>query len=565
MIVKFSSSMIELVVRFQWVKCQLDALGRCLSLSSLRKALRSLPKDLDDTYARILQSIEDDEHSKLVAMIMQWLAYSQRPMTLTEISAALTVDPYDDHPFDMERRLEDPQDLLRICSSLVTTVLVPRRQKRRHPSGSGEMLQFAHFSVREYLESSRTHDGPAKRYAIQGIRSNTFIAESCIIYLLHLEVSQTRTDTDYYESLCEEYPLVEYAAFYWIDHAQRAGEDGNIIALGKTFPVSKFQRLDKRLAFCHSRRDWCFDAQGKHLPLLYALSLNVPKITSALILEGADVNACNKGGWTPLMQISTGRDKDIELVQLLLKYGADVNALSQNGETALKLAAWNGQLQLVRILLDSGADMDERSQGDAPLIYASRNGQFKAVQLLLDRGASITNSIGVTALHCASVYGDPKTVEMLLQRGIDVDAELYDPKAIEILLLRGVRDAPELYDPEISENGIRSDIFTTALLRSLQYERKEVVNMLLKHGADVNARSTVKGLRGIALEHALNHGRDSVVHSLLEHGADSSLVKPEHLNEKGMRRYKEMFLKKEGQNRYMGVQEEETEEVLADT
>ena len=132
--------MIELVIRFQWVKCQLDALGRCLSLSSLRKALRSLPKDLDDTYARILQSIDNDEHSKLVAMIMQWLAYSRRPMYLTEISEVLTVDPDDDHPFNMERRLEDPQDLLRICSSLVTTVPIPRRRKYRYLPRSGEML-----------------------------------------------------------------------------------------------------------------------------------------------------------------------------------------------------------------------------------------------------------------------------------------------------------------------------------------------------------------------------------------------------------------------------------------
>lgn len=113
-------------VRFQWVKCQLDALGRCLSLSHLRTALRSLPKDLDETYAQILQCIDNDGYGKEVAKIMQWLAYSWRPMSLTEVSEVLTVDPEDDAQFDIERRLVEPHELLRMCSSLVTTV----RQQR---------------------------------------------------------------------------------------------------------------------------------------------------------------------------------------------------------------------------------------------------------------------------------------------------------------------------------------------------------------------------------------------------------------------------------------------------
>ena len=226
--------MIEMIIRFQWVKCQLDALGRCLSLSSLRKALRSLPKDLDDTYARILQSI-DDEHSKLVATIVQWLAYSEEPMSLAEISEALIVDPDDDHQFDLERRLEDPQDLLRICSSLVTTV--PRRGGHLASPGSGEVrvLQFAHFSVREYLESSRIYDGPAKRYAIHETKSNTFLAKSCIIYFANLDVPQNITRKDFLDSLYEEYPFAIYVIWYWAFHAERAEEGGNLAVLRKAY------------------------------------------------------------------------------------------------------------------------------------------------------------------------------------------------------------------------------------------------------------------------------------------------------------------------------------------
>ena len=542
--------MIELVIRFQWVKCQLDALGRCLSLSSLRKELRSLPKDLDDTYARILQSIDNDEHSKLVAMIMQWLAYSRRPMYLMEISEVLTVDPDDDHPFDIERRLEDPQDLLRICSSLVTTVPVRRRRKYRYPPRSGEMLQLAHFSVREYLESSRTHDGPAKRYAIQDIRSNTFIAESCIIYLLHLEVSQTRTDTDYLKSLSEEYPLIEYANSSWADHAERAGEDGNIVALGKSFLMSKIYRLPEWLAFRHSRLGCCSDAQGKHLPLLYASTLNVPKITSALILEGADVNACNKDGWTTLMQITMNRNERIEFIQLLLKHGAEVNAQNRFGVTAVMIAARSGNLQTVRMLLDHGADPHAHDQdtGDTALTLATRGGHTRVVKHLLDRGVSISSHSAVEALQTASLYRQHETLQVILARGVDVDAELHHSGTVD-----GV---------------VGTSVFTTALLQALENDdnknNNDIADLLLEYGADVNARATVKGIRGVALDHALNYGQDFMVEFLLEHGADPSLVKPEHLNEDGMRRFEIMLRKIESQKRSLQVQEEETEEALAD-
>ena len=505
--------MIKLVVRFQWVKCQLDALGRCLNLSSLRKALRSLPKDLDDTYARILQSIEDDEHSKLVATIVQWLAYSTRPMSLVEISEALTVDPDDDHPFDVERRLEDPQDLLRICSSLVT--MVPRERQFWDPPGSSEILQFAHFSVREYLESSRILDGPAKRYAIQELRSNTFLAESCIIFLLHFDVPQTCTYRDYRDSLYEEYPLVRYAVSNWFVHAERAEEGGNIITLSKVF-LRKAYRLPRWVMTDLNTSYQFFDAKGKHLPLLNASMYNLPKITSALISEGADVNARN-----------------------------------DRNDTALIIAAGKGRLETVRILLDSGAEMDLHSQkGKTALTEAAEYGRSQVVRLLLDRGVSTRNPSGEQALVCASsCYGNPETVGILLERGVDVDAKSYD-----------TRVPKRMYGQRL---------LASALCRSLTYKKKSVTKLLLEYGADVNFQWTIKGTRGVLFEYLLNHGRECIAEALLQYGADPRLVAPEHLNEDGMRvwkerRYVERFLLIQSQDGSARVQEGEMEEAVAD-
>ena len=541
--------MIELVVRFQWVKCQLDALGRCLSLSSLRKALRSLPNDLDDTYARILQSIEDDEHSELVAMIIQWLAYSERPMSLTEISEALTVDPDDDYQYDVERRLEDPQDLFRICSSLVTTEPWPGSPWT--PPVLRKRLRFAHFSVREYLESSRTHDGPNKKYAIQKIRSNTFIAESCIVYLSHLDVSQKRTDDDDDdddESLRKEYPLADYAASNWIVHAERAEEGGNIIALSKAF-FREVDRLPRWKIGDSTISSLCLDSQGKYLPLLHASLHNVPKITSAFILEGADVNAPNKRGWTPWMEISMERER-IELVEFFLKHGADTNARNESGFTAVMIAAIYGNLQTVRMLLDYGADPHayDGSTVYTALTLATREGHSRVVEHLLDRGVSNCPHFVVEAIQAASLYGKHEMLRILLARGVDVDAEWHQPRASD-----GVEG---------------TSLFTTALLRALEHYdervRNDIANLLLEYGADVNACSTVDGIHGVALRHALRYGEDFMVDFLLEHGADPCLVETEHLDEDEKRRFEDMLRKNQSQKRSLQVQEEETEEALAD-
>ncbi|KAH0541723.1 hypothetical protein FGG08_003815 [Glutinoglossum americanum] len=130
---------------FRWAVCQLDALVNCLNLPILRKALASLPKTLDDTYARILEQIEE-EHSQNALKVLEWLAYSARPLQLKEVAEVITVDIEGNPRVGPERRCPEPLDIL-ICSSLVTLTT------------NGE-VRLAHFSVKEYLASKRIQDGP---------------------------------------------------------------------------------------------------------------------------------------------------------------------------------------------------------------------------------------------------------------------------------------------------------------------------------------------------------------------------------------------------------------------
>jgi plasmid replication initiation protein len=121
---KFISNIYSIVadtaLRFRWVTLQLDELVKCSSRHEITKRLEELPKGLDEIYNRILTKI-DKNHRADVRTFLQWLAFSKRRMTITEIAETITVDfTSEDGPvFNLDKRYTDPQDVLVRCSSLV--------------------------------------------------------------------------------------------------------------------------------------------------------------------------------------------------------------------------------------------------------------------------------------------------------------------------------------------------------------------------------------------------------------------------------------------------------------
>jgi hypothetical protein len=82
--------------------------------------LNSLPETLDETYDRILMNIHV-EHRDRAFKVLQWLAFSARPVTLAEVTGVLAVNYDHGIPrYDRDLHLFDPFVILRICSSLVT-------------------------------------------------------------------------------------------------------------------------------------------------------------------------------------------------------------------------------------------------------------------------------------------------------------------------------------------------------------------------------------------------------------------------------------------------------------
>jgi ankyrin repeat protein len=512
-----SQNALTIFLRFRWVVCQLDVLSKCLKLNALRKALQSLPKTLDDTYARILCSI-DEEYSQDAFTILQWLVYSARPLRIEEVAEVVAID-IDLQRFDAENRLRERRDILTICSSLVTTAAVTAK------GGNGvsyetEELRLAHFSVKEYLISDRVRTGPASKYNIQGCAEDR-IAQACLIYLLQFEGSTLLTPND-----IDDFPLARYAAEHWTRHARAATQDAD-----------RVNQLSIRLF--HSERDvylnWIrlsnpdmpgigFDMTQSTInvasPLYYASLESLVKPVARLLEKGG-VNA-QGGRYGNALQAASRRGNEA-IVRLLLEKGANVNAQGGEYGNALCAASSGGYIAIVALLLKKGAEIntEDRHYGN-PLQEASGRGHENVVALLLENGANVNAQGGPiynSALQAASGGGHKAIVTLLLEKGANVNVQgglLYN-NALQVASHYGYEAIVTVLLEKGADVNAYHGRYGSALLAASYMGHTTIVALLLEKGANINIEDSHYGN---ALQAASDRGNMAIVALLLEKGVD---------------------------------------------
>jgi ankyrin repeat protein len=149
------------------------------------------------------------------------------------------------------------------------------------------------------------------------------------------------------------------------------------------------------------RRDPGENLSGGGTPVMWAAAHGEAKVAARLIEMGADVNRTNPAhGETALMLAA--REGSLDVMRLLLDAGAVVDARLDppSGETALHLASLEGRADAVALLLERGADANDLACGTTPLIKAAAAHRLDAMRCLLDAGADprLRNSDGTDAL-----------------------------------------------------------------------------------------------------------------------------------------------------------------------
>ncbi|KAJ7112597.1 hypothetical protein C8R44DRAFT_882361 [Mycena epipterygia] len=529
---------------FRLADCLLTELSRRKVDPNLDSILANLPDDLFKIYDRFLETIHADDFV-FVERVLRWLVWSARPLTLTELEDTLAFDFSDPHRHVFQPTQRD-NCANRVCSLLEGLITVSVPMDDDHPDDA-LVVGLAHASVADYLKSPQF----TKRHKCdlnQGC-SHTFLAQTCVGYLLHFADHPLNAET------FPNYPLSLYAAEYWSYHLLRC--DGRATLEASTIRLLEAgsdQYAALNHLHCpewHSYREslrspsWGRDGppplhlcsgigytEGVHLllkkdaheddivvALRVASRLGHINIVRLLLEKGADVNTADAEHGSALQAACSGGHT--ETVRLLLEKGADVNAEGGEYGNALQAASYGGSPEIVRILLKEGADVNAEggSYGTA-LQAASYGGSPEIVRILLKEGADV-NAVGGeygNALQAASYHGSPEIVRILLMEGADINAEGGEyGNALQAASYTGSLEVVRLLLENDADVDATGGLYGSALQAACVTGKKEIVRLLLEKGADVNAAG---GRYGTALRAASYWAHTEIVELLLKKGAD---------------------------------------------
>ncbi|XP_076680771.1 uncharacterized protein LOC143375485 [Andrena cerasifolii] len=267
------------------------------------------------------------------------------------------------------------------------------------------------------------------------------------------------------------------------------------------------------------RRSANIHPEGQYgTPLHLAVERGYLQIVDHLIKYGACVNSTGTSVYsedTPL-QLAARREHN-EVVKLLLERGANVDVQSEGGDTILHCAAENGDSALIEHILKHGPDVNNKSNKSAlnAAVLGCGRQYFRIVKSLLEYGFTVDPEVGndCNLLHAAVEKGYLTIVEQLLKYGSDVNISISSTSPLHVAIRK---KQEEIAKPLISygaDLNSRDKAGNTPIFYAAKNGDLEMVRLLLTNKANVKDSPQV-------LNTAVQQNRRDIVEVLLQHGAD---------------------------------------------
>jgi ankyrin repeat protein len=271
-------------------------------------------------------------------------------------------------------------------------------------------------------------------------------------------------------------------------------------------------------------------------PLLTAVKKNDTQAVREILGTSAAKSEINQPGVTgDLPLVRAARNGNIEIVRMLVEHGAAIDIGKESDDrTPLIEAAGQGHIDVVEFLISRGADVNARGKGLTPLLIACTWGQLpsgppgdktKTIHLLLENGADVNVQdeswlkTGRTPLMYAVLQGDAALVQAFLTKGARQDLKNKDGEtALSLAKKEGLEYIVQLLEKAAAGASLKPvDTSRHPLFKAVKDGRPDQVRALIAKGADVNLRAPGGST---PLMYAADGNKLEIVRILLKSGAD---------------------------------------------
>jgi len=475
------------------------------------KALKTALKELhtgseayqyayEDAMKRIKGQVADQE--ELAMQVLAWITCAKRPLTTLELQHALAVEI--DEPELDEENVPQIEDMVSACAGLVTV------------DKESDIIRLVHYTTQEYFRRTQQHWFPD---------AELDIATTCVRYLSFDVFSSgfCPTDSEFEERLRSN-PLYDYAAHNWGVHSRQIPGRNQVIIdfltdAAKIEASSQALMAVKRSWRRQYSQDFPKHTTGPHLVAYFGIHEAVRGYTQ----DWHHVDLKDSYSRTPLSYAAENGHKAV--VQLLLDKGANLENRDERrySQTPLSWAAERGHEAVVRLLLDKGANLEAKDEdGRTPLSWAAKGGHEAVVWLLLDKGANLEAKderfYGQTPLLYAAEGGYEAIVRLLLDKSANLEAKDKDDQTpLSWAAMWGHEAVVRLLLDKGANLEAKDEDGRTSLSWAAGRGHEAVVRLLLDKGANLEAKDEDGRT---PLSWAAMQGHEAVVRLLLDKGAN---------------------------------------------